>query len=72
MKRSFYHYILTLRGPKIEDPITAFANHVGEDITFPKHSDNYDEVSDYLELSSNYLTNMDIFDHCWELYMDHN
>ncbi|QIL46622.1 YozE family protein [Vagococcus coleopterorum] len=72
MKRSFYHYILTLRGPKVTDAITEFANNVGNDITFPKHTSDYDEVSDYLELSSSYLSSMDIFDKTWELYLENN
>lgn len=72
MKRSFYHYMLTLRGPNISDDITSFANNIGNDITFPKHSESYDDISNYLELASNYLNNMDIFDQCWALYLDHN
>lgn len=72
MRRSFYHYILTLRGPKIEDEITLFANEVGNDITFPKQSIDYDEISNYLELSSNYIENMDIFDQAWERYLETN
>lgn len=72
MKRSFYHYILTLRGPNNVDEITKLANDIGEDITFPKHTDSYEEVSTYLELGSDYLSNMDIFDQCWELYTENN
>lgn len=72
MKRSFYHYILTLRGPKIESEITHLANEIGNDITFPKHTDSYEEVSSYLELSSSYIDNMDIFDQAWELYIANN
>lgn len=72
MKRSFYHYLLTLRGPKNTDPITKLANDMSVDIQFPKQSDNYTEISDYLELNTSYLDNMDIFDEAWEKYLDHN
>lgn len=72
MTRSFYHYILTLRDPNKKDEITLLANHIGEDINFPKHSIVYGEISDYLEIDTSYLANMDIFDHAWSLYLDTN
>ncbi|MDF0479984.1 YozE family protein [Vagococcus sp. PNs007] len=72
MKRSFYHYIMTLRGPKISDAITKFANDLAHDSLFPKQSTDYHEVSDYLEMTTTYLENMTIFDEAWELYLEHN
>ena len=72
MKRSFYHYLLTLRGPKIFDPVTKLANDISLDIQFPKQSESYTEISDYLELNTSYLDTMDIFDVAWEKYLDHN
>lgn len=72
MTRSFYHYLMTLRGPDTSDVITDFANKVGKDIQFPKHSEQYEELSDYLELTVNYLSSMDIFDRAWEMYLENN
>ncbi|MBP1040584.1 YozE family protein [Vagococcus sp. BWB3-3] len=72
MRRSFYHYVLTLRGPKINEPETKLANAIGIDIQFPKQSESHSEISDYLELSTSYLDNMDIFDELWQKYLDHN
>lgn len=48
MTRSFYHYLMTLKGPGA-DAIQVFANHAAKDIQFPKHSENYEEISNYLE-----------------------
>ncbi len=72
MRRSFYHYLLTLRGPNIADPVTKLANDVGIDIQFPKQSQNYHDISNYLELSTDYLTSMDIFDKAWDKYVENN
>ncbi len=72
MKRSFYHYVLTLKGatkPTIE---SKFAEDVSQDIMFPKQADSYQELSDYLEMSTDYLPNMDIFDEIWHKYLEHN
>ncbi|OQO67848.1 hypothetical protein BH747_13530 [Enterococcus villorum] len=72
MNRSFYHYLMTLRGGKLEDPLSAFATEAGKDIQFPKHSTSYEEISDYLELNVDYLSSMDIFDEVWEKYIENN
>ena len=37
-----------------------------------KHTDDYDEVSSYLELNVDYLPSMDIFDRIWEQYVEDN
>lgn len=72
MRRSFYHYILTQRGHNQNDPVEAFADAVAKDIMFPKHSDDYHEIADYLELSVNYLDSMDLFDQVWDKYLENN
>lgn len=71
MRRSFYHYMLTQRGPNHLDEVAVLANEIAEDIQFPKQSDDYHEISDYVEFV-NYVPNMDIFDRAWERYLDHN
>ncbi|MTH52024.1 hypothetical protein GKZ89_01290 [Bacillus mangrovi] len=67
--KSFYHYLMKYRHPKPKDDISRFANHAYEDHSFPKYSTAYDEISDYLELSADYLTAMSVFDEAWELYI---
>ncbi|MEO1770294.1 MULTISPECIES: YozE family protein [Enterococcus] len=72
MRRSFYHYILTERGNNLKDPKQAFAAAVSKDIMFPKQSEDYHEVADYLELNTNYIDSMDLFDQLWEYYLENN
>ncbi|MBY8908474.1 YozE family protein [Salinicoccus roseus] len=44
---SFYQYIRTRRGEA--SPIGLLAEHIAGDAMFPKYSDDYLEISDYLE-----------------------
>ena len=72
MRRSFYHYVLTLRGPNLKNPEMNFANHAAADIRFPKQSEDYHEVSSYLEMETDYVPTMDVFDQLWEKYLENN
>ncbi|WP_165005884.1 MULTISPECIES: YozE family protein [unclassified Enterococcus] len=72
MNRSFYHYLMTLRGGGAHDTLSAFATEAGKDIQFPKHSTDYEEISNYLEMTVDYLPSMDIFDTAWEKYLENN
>ncbi|WP_080146434.1 YozE family protein [Marinilactibacillus piezotolerans] len=72
MRRSFYHYLMTQRDPNKKDDITLFANAVEKDGSFPKHSEQYDEISAYLELNGHYLPSMDVFDEAWNYYKENN
>lgn len=58
------------RQPTVKDELTHFANHVFRDLEFPIHSDNYYEISEYLELNGDYLQSMIVFDKAWELYIE--
>lgn len=71
MRKSFYHYILTCRGSKniLEDQL---ADAIAKDIQFPKHSENYHELSSYLEMNGDYLKDMTVFDMIWEKYVEIN
>ncbi|MHC5217570.1 YozE family protein [Enterococcus sp. LJL128] len=71
MRRSFYHYLVTLKGPAA-DSETQFANAAAKDIRFPKHSEDYHEISSYLEMEVNYLPTMTVFDELWEKYLENN
>ena len=70
METSFYHYLMTERDPHKEDDITLFANAAFNDRIFPKQSEDYDEVSTYLEMNASYLPSMMIFDEAWQRYLD--
>lgn len=72
MRRSFYQYLMALKGPSHKDPVQIFATHASHDIQFPKHSDDYHEISSYLEMNADYVENMDLFDHIWEQYLENN
>lgn len=71
MRRSFYHYLMTLKGPA-NDVQTQFANDAAKDIQFPKHAQDYHELSSYLEMNTDYLGNMQIFDELWDQYLENN
>lgn len=66
--KSFYHFLMKYRHPEPKDVISIFANHAYLDHSFPKMSEDYHELSTYLELNGPYLDSMSIFDEAWELY----
>jgi uncharacterized protein YozE (UPF0346 family) len=57
------------RHPAPKDSISVFANNAYHDHSFPKTSEDYDEISSYLELNGEYLESMSIFDEAWEQYL---
>jgi uncharacterized protein YozE (UPF0346 family) len=69
MDKSFYHYLMKYRDPKIKDELTLFANAAYYDHSFPKSSSDYHEISTYLELNGPYLPSMSVFDQAWDLYI---
>lgn len=72
MRRSYYHYLMTLRNPNSVEGVANLANCIGEDLSFPKQSSSYDEISTYLETHQDYVGSLDVFDKSWELYVDNN
>ncbi|WP_273126138.1 YozE family protein [Metabacillus sp. HB246100] len=66
--KSFYHFLMKFRHPKPKDEISRFANEAYLDHSFPKNTDDYNELSSYLEMNGLYLKSMSIFDEAWELY----
>lgn len=66
--KSFYHYLMKYRHPKPQDELSKFANNAYTDHGFPKNTDNYDEISSYLEMNGSYLESMKVFDEAWERY----
>ncbi|MHC9532677.1 YozE family protein [Dellaglioa sp. BT-FLS60] len=70
MRQTFYQFLMTERNDHGIDEVAQFANNAFFDQSFPKLSDNYDFVSNYLELNAGYLPSMTIFDDAWARYLD--
>ncbi len=69
-RESFYRYLMTQRDPDSNDEVAQFANNAAHDQQFPKQEQNYEKLSDYLELNAGYLPSMTIFDRAYEMYKD--
>ncbi|WP_057896338.1 YozE family protein [Liquorilactobacillus oeni] len=69
-RKSFYQFLMTERNPDSSDEIAQFANNAFYDQSFPKLSENYEKLSQYLELNGNYLPTMTIFDSAWQRYLE--
>lgn len=69
MGKTFYHFLMRYRHPSPADSISVFANHAYHDHSFPKASEDYQDISSYLELNGHYLESMSIFDEAWEKYL---
>ena len=54
MTKSFYQFLMSKKGPSHLDELQLFATAASEDIQFPKHSQDYHEVSSYLEMLITY------------------
>lgn len=70
-RQSFYQFLMTLRNPDATDEISQFANNAQYDSQFPKQEQNRAKISEYLEENGSYLPNMTIFDHAYQMYIDH-
>lgn len=66
--KTFYQHLLTFRGKKVPDDKSQLADWAFYDHDFPKHSNDYDEISDYLEWNSPFPAALRTFDEVWELY----
>ena len=69
MRRPFYRFLMTQRNPQPNDEVEELANHVFLDQSFPKQSEDFDEISKYLELNGSYVPAMSIFDLAWQRYL---
>lgn len=67
-RESFYHFLMTQRNPNQPDEVEQFANNAFYDSAFPKQSQDFDEISNYLEENAEYLPSMLIFDDAWRRY----
>jgi uncharacterized protein YozE (UPF0346 family) len=57
------------REDKVVDGVTQLANLVYEEMTFPKQSSDFDEISTYLELQATFVFNLSVFDEIWDSYL---
>ena len=71
-RESFYHFLMTQRNPNQPDEVEQFANNAFYDSAFPKQSQDFDEISKYLEENAKYLPSMLIFDDAWRRYARFN
>lgn len=69
-RESFYRYLMTQRDADSNNDIAQFANNAQNDQTFPKQEQNYEKLSDYLELNAGYLPSMSIFDQAYQMYRE--
>ena len=49
MRKSFYTWLMTERNPKSHSPKAILSDLDFEESDFPKHTDNFDQVSRFLE-----------------------
>ena len=69
-RESFYRFLMTQRNPGSVDDIAQFAYNAQHDSSFPKQEEDYEKLSDYLELNAGYLPSMSVFDKAYQLYLD--
>lgn len=67
---SFYRFLMTQRDPDSNDDVAQFANNAQHDSQFPKQEQDYEKLSNYLELNAGYLPGMSIFDKAYQMYQD--
>lgn len=70
-RESFYRFLMTCRNPDSLDEVAQFANNAQHDQSFPKQEQDYQKLSEYLEENAGYLPAMSIFDHAYQLYVEH-
>lgn len=71
MRKSFYTWLMTQRNSKSYEPVAILADLVFEDTTFPKHTDDFETISCYLEDEASFAFNLSEFDKIWEDYLAH-
>ena len=72
MRKSFYTWLMTERNPKSNAPKAILADLAFHESAFPKHTDDFDEVSRYLEEHASFSFNLGDFDAIWEEYQAHS
>lgn len=70
MAQSFYHFTQKFRGESHSQAqaISEFAEIVYLDSDFPKSAHDFHEISNYIELNSDYSEYVAVFDEIWHIY----
>ncbi len=68
MNHSFYKYALTFRWGSHTDKKAMFAEAMFYDLSFPKHSNDFEEISRYIEELAHKDMSATIFDEMWILF----
>ena len=71
MRKSFYTWLMTERNPKSQAAKAVLADLVFHESAFPKHTDDFDTISRYLEEEASFSFNLGEFDAIWEEYQAH-
>ncbi|MBW8450260.1 YozE family protein [Lactobacillus iners] len=69
-RESFYRFLMTLRDHNSTDEVVQFANNAEFDSNFPRQEQDYEKLSEYLELNATYLVSMTIFDRAYQMYQE--
>lgn len=64
--KSFYEYVITYRGAENEKGI--FAEAVFNDSLFPRSSESFHDISQYVEMQTDPDMKTSIFDEIWQEY----
>ncbi|MGX7029917.1 YozE family protein [Vagococcus zengguangii] len=68
--KSFYLFVQTVKNPYDYTGAVQLAAAIHDDTNFPKTSEDYHEISSYLEDHTNYVQSMDDFDQLWQQYLE--
>lgn len=68
--RSFYHFLMTFRNEKRSDDESMLADWAFHEHDFPKHSADYNEISNYLEWNSPFANALTVFDELWSGFLN--
>lgn len=71
MRKSFYTWLMTERNPKSHSHKAILADLAFQESAFPKHTDDFDEVSRFLEGDASFSFNLGEFDRIWQEYVEH-
>lgn len=71
MRRPFYAWLMTQRHPKSNTPVAILAELAFDEYDCPKQSDDFDEISRFLEEEASFSFSLREFDSIWEDYLAH-
>ena len=66
----FYQWLMTQRKPEGANEVEQFANNAFFDQSFPKHTHDYQIISNYLEENGGYLPTLAIFDEAYRQFQE--